>query len=115
MATFDGVTFSERGTANGALLPMHGFKMNTAILAIPGGNTVIVQCLGYAAVPLDIPARVTAAQLASLRGKVSTTGALVYVGGTITCTLTDVEGAQEIRQPNDVYFVTLKFLTEWYQ
>lgn len=114
MATFAGIAFSEHGTANGALLPMHGFKVNTAILHVPSSDTVIIQRLSWAATPLDIPARVTAAQLTSLRGKVATTGSLVYVGGTITCTLTDVDGPQEVKQPNDVYFVTLKFLTEWY-
>ena len=80
-------------------------------MIIPGGAKVILQCLGYDASPLDIPAKVTAAQLASLRALVGTSGSLVYVGGTVTVSLVDVGDPVEVKYPNDVFETTLHFLT----
>jgi hypothetical protein len=69
-----------------------------------------LQLLGADAAPLDLPARVTASQLASLRSKVAQSGTLAYVGGSITATLTDVADVVEVKQPNDHYFCVLRFL-----
>jgi hypothetical protein len=109
MATFAGITFGERGRGGGSFFPVHGAKSRIAILHAPGGDYVYVQSMGYDAAPLDVPAKVTAAQLASLRGKVGTSDSLVYAGGTITATLESID-AQEVKRPNDVYFATLKFI-----
>ena len=113
MATFDGVTFLERGRGGGTFFPVHGFRQKVAILPIPGGSKVIIQTMGYDAAPLDIPARVTGAQLSSLRtkAKAGTQGTLSYVGGSITATLTSVDGPAEVKSGVDYYFCVLKFLT----
>lgn len=117
MATFDGTTFQERGRASGTFLPIHGAKCRYAVLHVPQSSISYIQIAGVDGAPLDLPARVTAAQLASLRGKVGTQGTLVYAGGTLTaigtsCTLVEVSDVQEIKKDADMYFCTLKFLTK---
>jgi hypothetical protein len=109
MATFASITFSERGKASGTFFPIHGARCRYAILPCPGGVKVYLQILGADAAPLDVPARVTAAQLASLRGKVGQSGTLAYAGGSTSATLTEVT-PEEIKKDVDMYFVTLKFL-----
>ena len=113
MATFSGISWEERGRGGGAFFPVHGVRLRYAILPAPGGPAVFLQLLGYDATPLDIPARVTAAQLAALRAKVSTSASLDYAGGVITATLANVSEPQEIKKTNDLYFVTLNFLIPW--
>jgi hypothetical protein len=109
VATFSGVTFEERGKAGGTFYPIHGARCRFAVLPCPGGVKVYLQLLGSDAAPLDVPARVTASQLSSLRGKVGQSGTLAYAGGSTSATLTDIS-AEEIKKDVDMYFVTLKFL-----
>jgi hypothetical protein len=109
MATFGGITFLERGTGNGTFLPTYGQKARVVILPIPGGDRVYVQILGYEETPIDIPARVTAAQLASLRSAVGTQASLAnFVGGTKNAILREVADVQEVTKGSDTYFCTLK-------
>lgn len=111
MATFAGITFLERGSGGGLMFPIHGARCKYALLPVPGGVKVYLQLLGQDAAPFDVPARVSASQLSSLRGKVSTEATLDYAGGVITATLTDVADPIEVKKDVDYYFVTLRFLT----
>lgn len=108
MATFDGVSFEEAGQA-GAFLPVHGSDVSTNVIPIPGGAIIYLQVGQPRPVTFSLPARCTAAQRDSLRTKVNTSGTLAYVGGSVTATLEEVQEPKEIKQPNDMYFVTLQF------
>ena len=110
MATFSGITFLERGRASGTFFPIHGARCRYAVLPCPGGTKVFLQLLGFDAAPLDVPARVTAAQLTSLRGKGAQSGTLDYAGGSTSATLAEVANVEEVKKEVDVFFVTLKFL-----
>ena len=109
MASFDGVSLEEAGGQNGAFLPVHGAEVSTTIIPVPGGPKVYLQVGQPKPVSFSLPARVTAAQRDTLRGKVNTSGTLVYVGGSVTATLEEVQEPKEIKTPNDMYFVTLSF------
>jgi hypothetical protein len=91
-------------------MPIHGARSRYAILPCPGGVKVFLQLLGADAAPLDVPARMTAAQLASLRGKVSQSGTLAYAGGSTSATLVEVANVEEVKREVDMFFATLKFL-----
>jgi hypothetical protein len=108
VASFAGISWEERGRAGGAFLPIHGAKCGFAVLTCPGGTKVFLQILGDDAVPLDVPARMTGAQLASLRTKISTSGPLASAGGSVTATLADI-APEEVKKDVDLYFVVLKF------
>lgn len=112
MASFDGATFDERGQGNGTFFPIHGIKIEVAILKIPGGSKSYLQSLGVPAQPFDLPIKATAAQLDALRGKVNTSGNLAYSFGTFTATLQEVSSPIEIKRGADYYFATLKLLIE---
>jgi hypothetical protein len=109
MASFAGITWQERGKASGTFYPIHGARCRYAVLPCPGGVKVYLQLLGSDAAPLDVPARVTASQLSSLRGKVGQSGTLAYAGGSTSATLTEIS-AEEIKAGTDMYLVVLKFL-----
>lgn len=108
MGTFSGITFSERGTANGAMLPVHGAEVSTNVITIPGGSVIYLQVGQPKPVSFSLPVRVTAAQLASLRGKVNTSATLVYTGGSITATLEEVSEPQKVKPAVDYLMVTLQ-------
>lgn len=108
MASFDGVEFSERGAGNGAMFPIHPIRINTVILKIPGGAKSVLQTFGVPPSAFDMPARVDAAHLSALRGKVGTSGTLIYSFGSFTARLESVSEPAEVKRDRDYYFVTLK-------
>src|SRR5689334_5592166 len=105
MSSFSGISFEERGTANGAFLPVHGAEVGTNAIPIPGGSIIYLQVGQPRVVTFTLPVRVTAAQLVSLRTKVNTSATLVYTGGTGTATLAEVQDARLVKPSNDYQFV----------
>ena len=109
MATFDGAGFSERGQGGGLFFPIHGIKINVAILKVPGGAKTYLQPLQVPPTPFDCPAQMTASQLAAMRGKVGVSGTLAYSFGSFTATLESVDGPVEVKRGQDYWQGTLKF------
>lgn len=109
MSSFSGVSFEEHGTANGAMLPVHGAEVSTTIIPIPGGSIIYLQVGQPKPVSFSLPVRVTAAQLVSLRTKVNTSGTLAYTGGSTTATLEEVQEPQKVKPATDYIMATLMF------
>jgi len=113
-STFDGASFEERGSGNGTFFPAHGGKCNYTILKIPGGSKTVIQVGTYAPVEVTIPIQMTAAQLATMRGKANVRGSLVYNFGTYTATLIELGGVNEVKPDKDYYQADARFLVEWW-
>lgn len=109
MGSFDGINFSERGTANGAMLPIHGAEVSTNVIPIPGGPIVYLQVGQPKPVSFSLPVRVTTAQLHDLRAAVNTSATLIYTGGSGAATLEEVSEPQKVKPATDYLMVTLQF------
>lgn len=110
MASFVTIyTFSERGEANGALLPLHGAQASYNVITIPGGTKVYLQVGIPKKVRLTIPARVTRGELNGLRSVRGLSDSLVYAGGDVNATLEEVSPVL-VKAGADVYFVNLTFV-----
>lgn len=108
MGSFSSITFQERGS--GTTFPIWGKAGIAIIKKIPGGNLNIIQKIGLDMPRLALVVRVTAAQLASLRGVVGDTASLVFGYETTTAQLESITDAQEVSAGRDTYFVTLNLL-----
>ena len=108
MSSFDGVTIAERG-AGAANFPIWQKRGLAVIKKIPGGDVNVIQTIGVDLPRLAMPARVTAAQLTALYGKVGVSGSLVFSYETTTALLESIEG-EEISAGKDTYMVTLTFV-----
>jgi hypothetical protein len=76
MELYEGLTAVEPDTAG-----------DVSYTKIPGGNTTVIQTSGLALQQFDLAIGVDAADLAALRGKVLSSGSLVYHAGTRTARL----------------------------
>lgn len=106
MASFKGISFSERGQG-AQTFPRHRRKAVSSTIHTVDGNNQIQHC-GRAADTLALPIRCTEAQLGSLYSAVASSGSLDYSGGTRTAFLEEVD-PQEVSAGRDVFFVTLTF------
>jgi hypothetical protein len=108
MATFDGVTFSERGES-GTMFPAWSAGVTITEHEIPGGAPVL-QTGGRKARRLSMPIRCTTAQYTSLLGKVGVEGSLAIAYGTVTATLEGISDPVEITKTAGLWFATLDFV-----
>jgi hypothetical protein len=109
MATFNSLTFDERGAGGGRDFPAHGAKYEIAVFVIPGGSPTI-QPIGDAAAEFTVPAQGTEAELDALRGAVGTSATLEYVGGSVTARLREVSNATKVLDSAGVWQWSLAFL-----
>jgi hypothetical protein len=68
---------------------------DVTLTRIPGGNTTVIQSSGRIAKTLDLPIGAEGSEITSLRGKVGTSGSLVYHAGTVTARLI---GVRQVRK-----------------
>ena len=108
MSSFDGVTIGERGSG-GQSFPIWQKRGLAVVKHIPGGDVNVIQVIGFDLPRMSMPARVTAAQLTALYGKVGVSGSLVFSYETTTALLESIEG-EEISAGKDTYMVTLTFV-----
>src|SRR5262245_29809163 len=109
--TFDGATtLGERGRGPTGPYPVWSVTGTVVVTKIPGGSKNVVQVLGMKLPRLALTVKCTAAQLATLRGKIGETGTLVFSFETTTATLESVSDAQEIGAGHNIYFATLNLI-----
>lgn len=115
MATFDGVTFSERGQG-GRLAPLHGAAVSYVVHRVPYGGYHVQVMSRAPEQRFEMPAQMGSAVLSSLKGKAAPPvfDSLVYSGGTVDATLLEVRDVVEVSPDYDVYQATLVFGTEQY-
>ncbi len=95
MASFAGIAWGERGDG-GETFPVVAAKLIGTIHRFPGGNRKLLHTRAVREQTLQTGARLTLAQLAALRGKVGTAGALTLGWGTHTALLLSVSDPQEV-------------------
>src|SRR5687768_2667382 len=108
MATFDGVTFSERGGGAGLNFPLWSAEAAINAIPIPGGVPVL-QAGGNPPESLDLPFQATLAQYSSLKGKKGLQGSLVIASGSYTAVLAGISG-NEVTASANVVQGTMRFL-----
>jgi hypothetical protein len=102
MATFDGVTFQERGAGGGQGFPLWSAEATVNVILIPGGAPVI-QTGGNPPESLDMPFQCTTAQYSSLKGKKGDQGSLVIASGSYTAILAGISGVEVTASANKVH------------
>jgi hypothetical protein len=108
--SFDGTNFiGERG-AGASAFPVWGKAGSIVIKRVPLGNKNVIQKIAVGLPRLALVVKVTAAQLAALRGKIGVEGTLVFGYESATARLESITGAAEQSAGHDVYFATLNLI-----
>jgi hypothetical protein len=111
MATFDGVSFEERGQ-QGKMNPRHGGQTRYIVHKVPGGSSYFTQVTGKEPFELNLPVQGTESNLESLRTKATTgtSATLAYSGGNVTARLVEVAEIVEVQYGGTVFQTQAKFI-----
>jgi len=109
-ASFNSVSFYERGGDNGLNVPRWDAKYNLVTKIIPGGDPVI-QRIGHDVQRLAMPIRCTATELGSLEDSADgSSHTLTWSGGSDSAVLESIGTPLEVKPGVDMFFATLNFI-----